>query len=819
MAAPAVGSVRIDLLANLAQWSTGLNKAEKQLATFSTKVLQSAASINAVGQKLSLAITAPLGIFGGFAIRAAAEAEALQGDFNLAFGNMSDEVQAWAEATGDALGRSTQTIQKSAVSFQQLFEDIAPTEEAAAQLSMRFVELSEDFAGFNNVSSEQAVSALQGALAGAGKAVKKLGVDISDGALQQRAFDLGIAKSNVALTEQQKTLARASIIMQGFQKIQGDVASDQDETGEKMRRSREQFNELLVTVGDKLLPVFNTFLDGINGLLDGFNNLDPSLQTFIVQAGAMAAALGPVVIGVGGLVTAFGGLLVAGGKVASVLAGIVSFFPRLMAAHQVAAAIRAMGVASDTAAVGTEKLRKGSLALKLSLLALLPVAYEAGRAIGQAFQPNLQTEQVKAAGLLIGLQEKVGLSANEARQAVKWYYAELAAGRKPTMDQVIAQGRLIESQQKLATGAALTASILAHNDATKAAADEKSAIDDLISSLGDLGGETKKVTDEYASLRATLDPVGEGLKEYETQLAAAVRLGYDATKSADILGKAFLSNVSGVDGFRDALKNLPPELQAIVARQDAVTKFISDWKALSDQQRDLEDKRKKAAEDAADAAQAAVDGIRDYGAYLTQQFDPLAVYHQRIAMINDAFRLGAINADVFAKAKAAAFADTPEGQKQLETFDKLSDFLTEAVTSVDDLGDAIERMIMDMLKTQIIKPFIENSLSGLFPQIAPNVTTPGAGGIDFGSIANGVASFFGFGGTRDRGGDAVPGMTYKIGSGVQEWFKPDTAGTISRTAPLGGERGGVSFKIYANDPNEFRNSERQMKRRAQRQFA
>lgn len=818
MAAPAVGSVRIDLLANLAQWSSGLTKAESQLSTFSTKVNNTAKSINAAGQRMSLALTAPLAIFGGFAIKAASEAEALQGDFNLAFGNMSNEVQAWAEATGDALGRSTQTIQKSAVSFQQLFEDIAPTEEAAAQLSMRFVELSEDFAGFNNVSSEQAVSALQGALAGAGKAVKKLGVDISDTALQQRAFDLGIAKSNVELTEQQKTLARASIIMQGFQKIQGDVAADQDETGEKTRRAREQYNELLVTVGDKLLPVFNTFLDGVNALLDGFNNLDPSVQTFIVQAGAMAAAIGPIVIGVGGMVTAFGALVVAGGKLAAVLGSIAMFFPRLIAAHQVAAAIRAMGVSADAAAVGTENLRKSSLALKTALLSLLPVAFEVGKAIGEAFQPDVATERVKAEALVLSLQ-KIGLSANEARQAVKWYYAELAAGRKPTEDQIIAQGRLIDSQQRLAAGQAVAASIKASNDSTAAYANQQSTIDDLISSLGDLGGETKNVTDKYAGLRAVLDPIGEGLKEYQANLADAIRLGYDAGKSANILGKAFLDNVGNVDDFRDAVSKLPAELQALVARQDAVTKFISDWKALSDQQRKLDEERKKAAEDAAAAAQDAIDNIRDFGAQLTQQFDPLALYHQRMSMITDAFRLGAINADVFAKAKAAAFADTPEGQKQLQTFDQLSDFLTDAVTGADNLGEALQRMVLDILKAQVIRPFIENSLSGFFPQIQSAVTTPGAGGFDLGSIASGVASFFGFGGTRDRGGDAIPGMTYKIGSGVQEWFKPQTTGTISRTRPMDGNGGGVTFNVYAEDPNAFRNSERQMKRRYQRQFA
>lgn len=797
--AEAVGAVRIDLFANLAEWTTGLNKAEGHLNRFAKNTDRTSKQIISAGRNLTLGLSAPIVAFGALALKASADAEALRGDIALSFGAAADDVNAWAETTGDALGRSTQQIQRAALSFQQLFEDIAPTEEAAAELSMRFTELSQDFAAFNNVSSEQGVKALQGALAGAGKAVKRLGVDISDGAVQQKAYELGIAATNVELTEQQKTLARAAIISEGFSKIQGDIVNDQDEAAEQTARLRGEFEEMQVALGDELLPIYKELLGGILELVRGFKTLSPELRGAIVTTAGLAAAIGPALLVVGGLTKGVG--------IAAKVVGALG--------------LTFLGAGKNADSLGG---KLGGLALRFTAAA--GAAYGLGTAVGLALNevigPDLDKEIERGNRMKQSL-ERIGLSAEEARQAVKFYYAELAAGRSPTEQDIILQGKLIAKRQE--QDAALEAAKKRLAD-TQAEGEAKKAIDELITGLGDLGGKTDKQADKYANLREQLDPVGTALRQYKTDLTDAVKLGFDQEQAQVTLGKAFLDSVKDVEGFRDALKSLPPEIQALQARRDQIALFIQTWGQMAEanaaaleKEKELDAKRAQIAADGVQAGQDAIDAIMDYGRSLTEQFDPMAVFEARLRGINEAFALGAISAATYEKAKAAAFAETPEGQQQVDIIRSVTDELTSAALGAQSLGDAIEDLILEMLEMQVIRPMIQNAVSGFFPQVAPIMQTPGAsGGFDFSQAIGAAASFLGFGGSRDSGGPVMPGMSYRIGSGVQEEFTPSVPGTITRGPGNPGSGANVTFNVNAADPNAFRASERQMTRRARRQL-
>src|SRR5690242_7715737 len=144
--AEAVGTIRVDLFANLAEWTGGLDKAQGQLKRFARETEKIARGFDKVGKTLTSNLTLPLVAFGGFAIKAAAEAQDLQGAFNISFGNAADSATKWAVATGDAMGRSTQRIEQTAIAFNEFFEDFAPSQDAAAGLSEAFTVLTEDFA-------------------------------------------------------------------------------------------------------------------------------------------------------------------------------------------------------------------------------------------------------------------------------------------------------------------------------------------------------------------------------------------------------------------------------------------------------------------------------------------------------------------------------------------------------------------------------------------------------------------------------------------------------------------------------------------------
>src|SRR5690606_34712999 len=78
-----------------------------------TMAVHLANSITSTFKGMTLGITAPFTALSLFAVKAASDATELQGAFDHVFQNLSKGMNDWAEETGNALGRSTQTMQES----------------------------------------------------------------------------------------------------------------------------------------------------------------------------------------------------------------------------------------------------------------------------------------------------------------------------------------------------------------------------------------------------------------------------------------------------------------------------------------------------------------------------------------------------------------------------------------------------------------------------------------------------------------------------------------------------------------------------------
>lgn len=119
--------------------------------------------------------------------------------------------------------------------------------------------------------------------------------------------------------------------------------------------------------------------------------------------------------------------------------------------------------------------------------------------------------------------------------------------------------------------------------------------------------------------------------------------------------------------------------------------------------------------------------------------------------------------------------------------DELTEFRKEALRNTQDiladgLGDALEKGVSEGAEGALdafVDMLTEMALQAVAADLAEKIFgTPGQAG-DTGGIIGAIGSFFGFGGTRDRGGRGEPGMGYLIGKGAQpEVFFPDTPGTF-----------------------------------------
>lgn len=357
-----LGSLLISLGLDSGQFRSGMSAADKEVVKFQRSMNKTAQALQDLGAKMTLGITAPLAAFGGFAVKASSDAAELQSAFDQTFGALSKQMTAWADTTGDAMGRSTQEIQQAANTFGIFFNQAAPTKQAAAELSKEFAVLAQDLSSFFNVDPTEAMQKLRSGLAGESEPLRDFGVFLNEAAVQAKAFEMGIATVGAKLTEQQKIMARSALIMEATVVAQGDVARTADGTANRIREAKAAFEELQVAIGDKLIPAVRPLIEGLTRLVNGFANLSPTMQTALVIVGGVAAAAGPLIFIIGGLkgaLVALGGAIVAAGGTGAAL--------KIATASMIGMGPAAASAAAGVTGLGGALLRLSSAILPLTL--------------------------------------------------------------------------------------------------------------------------------------------------------------------------------------------------------------------------------------------------------------------------------------------------------------------------------------------------------------------------------------------------------------------------------------------------------------------
>lgn len=324
MANAVIGALRVMLGMDTAEFEEGANRAQRSAKKFERDMQKLGRKLGKIGKGMTLAVTAPLAAFGVSSFKAASDAAELQSAFDQTFGELAGTMNAWAEETGNALGRSTQSMQELANTFGIFFNQAAETREEAAKMSQTFAVLAQDLASFYNVSEDDALAKLRSGLAGEAEPLRDFGVFLSAAAVEARALEMGLAATSKELTEQDKIVARYNLILEGTANAQGDVSRTADGTANQMRKAAAAFEELQVKIGNVLLPVITPLIERLGELLDFMASLPDEMQTAIVVFAGLAAAAGPVLIVLGSLVTAAPAIAGAFGIIKVAMLGLLA---------------------------------------------------------------------------------------------------------------------------------------------------------------------------------------------------------------------------------------------------------------------------------------------------------------------------------------------------------------------------------------------------------------------------------------------------------------------------------------------------------------
>lgn len=303
-----IGSLRVIFGADTAAFEKGATEVERRMAKTQKGLEATADKFTSAGAKLSVGLTAPLVAFGGMAFKAATDAAELQSAFNQTFGSMAGTMNKWAEETGNAMGRSTQEMQKAANTFGIFFNTAVDPAKAAA-MSQTFATLAQDLGSFYNTDTETAIEKLRSGLSGESEPLRDFGVFLTEASVKAKAMEMGLTGVGNELTEQEKILARYQLIMESTANAQGDVARTSDGTANQIRKAQASFQELQVIIGTKLLPVITPLIEKIGAAFEWFSKLPEPVQNVSLIFAGLAAAFGPILLGIGGIVSGFSAML------------------------------------------------------------------------------------------------------------------------------------------------------------------------------------------------------------------------------------------------------------------------------------------------------------------------------------------------------------------------------------------------------------------------------------------------------------------------------------------------------------------------------
>ena len=235
----------------------GLKDADKALGAFATGAKKTLGGIADFGKKVAIGLGA-IGVAGGAAafkaIQAASDLSEETSKAGVVFGDVADDVDAFARTASRAFGQSRTDALKAANNFAIFGKAAGLAGDDLVGFSTDFVALASDLASFNNTSPEEAVEAIGAALRGEAEPLRKYGVLLDDATLKAKALEMGIYDGTGALTAQQKIRAAELVIYEQTTAAQGDFARTSDGLANQQRILSAEIANVVAQIGEKLLP-------------------------------------------------------------------------------------------------------------------------------------------------------------------------------------------------------------------------------------------------------------------------------------------------------------------------------------------------------------------------------------------------------------------------------------------------------------------------------------------------------------------------------------------------------------------------------------
>jgi hypothetical protein len=314
----------------------GFKVDEGQLTAAERRISVAANGIEQIGKRLSMFLTLPILAMGGVMLKLASDSEEIKERFDTIFGDLAKSTDEWAIQFADSVGRSGNKVRKGLSDFQTMMVGIGMGKDQAAGMSKKMQQLVYDFASFNHVTDDEAVSQFTMALTGMARGLKRYGINLKEPGQEVDAFGNATEKAAKridpatqaikSLSEIEKVMARQGAI--------GAAERHLGDFGHRLEQIKSLLSSIYAKFGMEIMPAVNKFITKFIPFLKYLRDMDSSGKRLILVIGGIVAAIGPMIIGFALLVklglalkTTLAGLfLISKGGIFTIIAGLGKFF-------------------------------------------------------------------------------------------------------------------------------------------------------------------------------------------------------------------------------------------------------------------------------------------------------------------------------------------------------------------------------------------------------------------------------------------------------------------------------------------------------------
>jgi murein DD-endopeptidase MepM/ murein hydrolase activator NlpD len=254
---------------------------------------QAVAKLGEVAKYGAIAAGALTVAFGVKAARAASDLDESINAVNVTFGDAADSINALGVQSVKTVGLSRSQFNSLAVQFSNFATTVAGDGGDVGKVMGDLTGRAADFASVMNLDVAEAATLFQSGLAGETEPLRKYGIDLSAAAVEAHALATGIWDGTGELTEQQKVMARYSLIMEQTAKTQGDFANTQGSMANQTKILKSGFEDFAAAAGQALTPIAEAVLPKLNELLsdmtDDINANMPEIQARMAKFGEEVA--------------------------------------------------------------------------------------------------------------------------------------------------------------------------------------------------------------------------------------------------------------------------------------------------------------------------------------------------------------------------------------------------------------------------------------------------------------------------------------------------------------------------------------------------